>query len=259
MCLLDFLVIFVYNSHDVTFLVICGLFNQMGTTVVKPVSANPATRTQKRTLRTRQRLLAAALSRFCTKGFLATTIEDITEQADLGKGTFYRHFTSKEHILLALAEQTLNQLAAQLQTALKAPQDLDDALEKLLAAHAAFFSAHHDEFTLLFQGQTLLKIARDETSPLEQPFEAYLGVIARLLSGLVPVPVAAETLRRLVRAVAGFYTGVFAFEVLGVPRRETEKSYEPLRRAMISALKTLLLEPAAHSAPAAAPAPTPQG
>lgn len=214
---------------------------------------------QKRTLRTRQRLLAAALSRFCAKGFLATTIEDITEQADLGKGTFYRHFTSKEIILLALAEQTLNQLAVQLQATLQAPRNLDEALEGLLAAHAAFFSTHHDEFTLLFQGQTLLKTERDETSPLEPPFEAYLGVIAQLLNAHVPAPVPVEKLRRLVRAVAWFYTGVFAFDVLGVPRREIEKSYEPLRRAMISALKTFLLEPAAQSAPLAAPAPTPQG
>ncbi len=227
--------------------------------MVKAIAASPATRTQKRTLRTRQRLLAAALARFCSKGFVATTIEDITEQADLGKGTFYRHFTSKENILLALAEQTLTQLGAQVQSAVKAPQNLDEALEGVLAAHAAFFSAHYDEFMLLFQGQTLVKLERDETNPLEQPFEAYLQVIARQLTPFVSGPLQPATLRRLVRAVAGFYTGVFAFDVLGVPRREIDKSYEPLRRAMTGALKELLLEPAAQSAPAAAPAPTPQG
>lgn len=256
--ILDIWVTFVYNGAEVTLKVICGLERQKGNTVVKAVSGSPATRMQKRTQRTRQRLLAAALARFCAKGFLATTIEDITEYADLGKGTFYRHFSSKENILLALAQQTLSQLAAELETALNAPRDLDDAVEKLLDAHAAFFSAHPSEFALLFQGQTLLKSERDLTNPLDPPFEGYLSSIARLLAPLLPVAPTMDTLRRIVRAVAGFYTGVFAFEMLGVPRQEVAKSFEPLRRAMINAVKGALLERAEQSAPPTVPAPTPK-
>ncbi|MCX7846835.1 MAG: TetR/AcrR family transcriptional regulator [bacterium] len=225
--------------------------------MVKPLAGSPTTRMQKRTLRTRQRLLAAALARFCAKGFLATTIEDITEQADLGKGTFYRHFTSKENILVALAEQTLSELGAQVEAGLKTPRDLDDALEKLLNVHTAFFTAHPAEFALLFQGQTLLRSERDATNPLDPPFEAYLGVIARLLGPLLPAAPTVETVRRVVRAIAGFHTGVFAFDTLGVPRQEVEKSFEPLRRAMISAMKGALLERAEQSAPPAASVPTP--
>ena len=33
------------------------------------------------------------------RGFLETTVEDITEAADVGKGTFFNYFPTKEHIL----------------------------------------------------------------------------------------------------------------------------------------------------------------
>jgi len=47
----------------------------------------------------RLRLVRAALELFAKKGFSQTTVEDITNAADLGKGTFFNYFPSKEHIL----------------------------------------------------------------------------------------------------------------------------------------------------------------
>ena len=48
---------------------------------------------------TRERLYRAALDLFAERGFLRTTVEDITEAADVGKGTFFNYFPTKEHIL----------------------------------------------------------------------------------------------------------------------------------------------------------------
>ena len=48
---------------------------------------------------TRDRLYRAALALFAERGFLETTVEDITEKADVGKGTFFNYFPTKEHIL----------------------------------------------------------------------------------------------------------------------------------------------------------------
>ncbi len=54
---------------------------------------------------TRDRLYRAALALFAERGFLETTVEDITEAADVGKGTFFNYFPTKEHILAEFGGQ----------------------------------------------------------------------------------------------------------------------------------------------------------
>src|SRR5438094_9533034 len=69
-------------------------------------------RRQRRSAEIRERLFRAALNLFAKKGFAETTVEDITEAADVGKGTFFNYFPSKEHILLAFGEIQLGKLEA---------------------------------------------------------------------------------------------------------------------------------------------------
>ncbi len=58
----------------------------------------------RRSAELRERLFDAALALFAKKGFSETTVEDITNAADVGKGTFFNYFPSKDHILLAFGE-----------------------------------------------------------------------------------------------------------------------------------------------------------
>jgi len=72
----------------------------------------PANRRERQSLERRERLFRAALDLFARKGFDETTVEDITNAADLGKGTFFNYFPSKDHILLAFGEMQLGKLRA---------------------------------------------------------------------------------------------------------------------------------------------------
>src|SRR2546429_2775958 len=83
----------------------------------KPTSATyskmkglTGSRRQRRSAETRERLFRAALRLFTEKGFAETTVEDITNAADVGKGTFFNYFPSKEHILIAFSEMQLSKL-----------------------------------------------------------------------------------------------------------------------------------------------------
>src|ERR1700680_2772224 len=69
-------------------------------------------RRARRSAEVRQRLFRCAVDLFARKGFAETTVEDITNAADLGKGTFFNYFPSKDHILLAFAEMQLGKLRA---------------------------------------------------------------------------------------------------------------------------------------------------
>ena len=69
-------------------------------------------RRQRRSTETRERLFRAALRLFAEQGFAETTVEDITNAADVGKGTFFNYFPSKEHILIAFSDMQLSKLQA---------------------------------------------------------------------------------------------------------------------------------------------------
>jgi AcrR family transcriptional regulator len=67
-------------------------------------------RRQRRSAQIRERLFRASLDLFAQRGFADTTVEDITNAADVGKGTFFNYFPSKDHLLLAFAEMQLAKL-----------------------------------------------------------------------------------------------------------------------------------------------------
>jgi AcrR family transcriptional regulator len=67
-------------------------------------------RRQRRSAEIRERLFRAALTLFAEKGFAETTVEDITEAADVGKGTFFNHFPSKDHLLISFSDMQLGKL-----------------------------------------------------------------------------------------------------------------------------------------------------
>src|SRR6266700_3532625 len=73
-------------------------------------SAAKPGRRQRRSSEIRERLFRAALDLFANKGFVETTVEDITEAANVGKGTFFNYFPSKDHILLAFSDMQLAKL-----------------------------------------------------------------------------------------------------------------------------------------------------
>jgi|SRR5690348_13634710 len=75
-----------------------------------PLAPSPSPRRERRSAETRERLFRAALHQFAQKGFAETTVEDITEAADLGKGTFFNYFPSKDHILMAFGEMQIHKL-----------------------------------------------------------------------------------------------------------------------------------------------------
>jgi AcrR family transcriptional regulator len=61
-------------------------------------------RRERKAAETRVRLFRCALRLFAERGFQNVTVEDITEAADVGKGTFFNYFDSKDHVLGVMAE-----------------------------------------------------------------------------------------------------------------------------------------------------------
>jgi AcrR family transcriptional regulator len=90
-----------------------------------------STRRSRKRLQTRDRLYQAAVRLFAEKGIAATTVEQITERADLGKGTFFNYFQSKEHVLGALAEIQLGICEAAVEDARAGHGSTGEILQRL--------------------------------------------------------------------------------------------------------------------------------
>ena len=89
-------------------------------------------RRERRSAELRERLFRAALNLFAKKGYADTTVEDITEAADVGKGTFFNYFRSKEHILMAFGEMQLGKLEAIVREAQQSDLPMREVLHTLV-------------------------------------------------------------------------------------------------------------------------------
>ena len=101
-----------------------------------PVDGGPAHpprtgRRQRRAAETRLRLFRCALQLFAERGFSSVTVEEITEAADVGKGTFFNYFESKDHVLGVMAEIQLGKAAEALARAAESKQTIHSVLHRL--------------------------------------------------------------------------------------------------------------------------------
>jgi AcrR family transcriptional regulator len=90
-------------------------------------------RRERRRSETQQRIVAAALQLFSTHGYVETTVEQITEAADVGKGTFFNYFPTKDALLMAIFESVSEQFAS-LRANISSSQDVRASLTEF--AHA---------------------------------------------------------------------------------------------------------------------------
>jgi AcrR family transcriptional regulator len=68
-------------------------------------------RRERKRRQTRERIEAAARALFLERGFDGTTIEDITEAADVSKRSFFDYFPSKEEVVFAWQDKFADELA----------------------------------------------------------------------------------------------------------------------------------------------------
>ncbi|MBB4288236.1 AcrR family transcriptional regulator [Rhizobium leguminosarum] len=90
-------------------------------------------RRERKRRQTRERIEQAAVSLFLRRGFEATTIEDITEAADVSKRSFFDYFPSKEEVVFAWQDSFADRLTAEV-AARPASESSVAAVEAAIAA-----------------------------------------------------------------------------------------------------------------------------
>src|SRR5512145_2974577 len=93
-------------------------------------------RVQRRQKQTRERIFRVAMELFQKKGFEQTTVSEITEAADIGKGTFFTYFPTKEAIFRQPGEMAIEAMTIAAQEGLEKDKPLAKTLKNVLTAFA---------------------------------------------------------------------------------------------------------------------------
>jgi AcrR family transcriptional regulator len=97
-------------------------------------------RRERKKQETRQHLLEAAWKLFQEKGYDCTTVEDITDAADVAKGTFFNYFATKEAIVHEIALWRIEMLGSHV-------LGVDDVPESAIGRIKLVMKAMADEFS----------------------------------------------------------------------------------------------------------------
>ncbi len=186
------------------------------------MSSDAPTRRERKKSATREALLESALALFAERGFAATTVEDITERADVAPRTFFRYFPDKAAVLQPAKDEYLELFRDELRSG--APDEPVLAIiHRALCTTLATFADDRDRILLQHRIMTEagLDHGADEFANSWAAFEAavadLMGVRVEddprptVLTGMV-VGIVAATVRRWLEGGASADLGALVDE-----------------------------------------------
>jgi AcrR family transcriptional regulator len=124
----------------------------------------PANRLQRRKMRTRAALIRAAQG-FIAEGRVGVPVLEITQAADVGMGSFYNHFDSKEELFAAAVTDVLDNLGALLDGLTASISDPAEAFAANFRLSGRLFRHRPQEAALLLANGSSLILSDRGLSP----------------------------------------------------------------------------------------------
>jgi len=199
----------------------------------------PVSRVARRKAKTNQRLLEVARQLFSEKGIYWAKVEDITDSADLGKGTFYKYFDSKETIIRVLLEEGLGELLSKTEQAVRSAPSESKVLSAAIAVRVDFFLTSPDYLLLFHQVRGLLQLEGEAAKDLREVYDAHLRRLAQLIKPAVGLgkPVSA---RDMATAIAAYTSGLLTYHVLFEGQEAIKRRRDHFVRVLEGSLEALL-------------------
>lgn len=112
--------------------------------------------------RTKRKIFEISMNLFATKGYDATSIEEITSVVGVAKGTLYYHFSSKEEIFNFLIEEGMKLLQNSMSIKVASCDNLLDKLKAILLIQIKVMVKYQDFMTIVLS-ETLGNESRNLT------------------------------------------------------------------------------------------------
>src|SRR5262245_52023475 len=147
------------------------------TTAEEPVRLS---RRERRKIATREALLKAAQEVIAVKGVYFAVIEEITERADVAKGSFYQYFRDRDDLLHVLLSRRLEELRVLIDSA-PPSGTVTERVQTLIHHHVEYFLRHEDFLLFLHQIRGLIKTRGEETPAVREVYRHHLLFLAERL------------------------------------------------------------------------------
>lgn len=124
-------------------------------------------------------ILEAAEEHFATNGFHETIVADIADDANVGKGTVYRHFGNKSELFGTLVGNASDRLKESLRKIRTGERTRKEAVHDIVSVHFDFFEEkRHLVEVVVKEG---LERTGDEMETVLEKFADYRSVITSIL------------------------------------------------------------------------------
>ncbi|MGW3013073.1 TetR/AcrR family transcriptional regulator [Streptomyces sp. NPDC001219] len=183
-------------------------------------------------------ILRAAAELFAEKGYRQTTFADVAERSGISRGSIPWHFGSKEGLLLAVLERSVDLIRTELgdaPTELTGPKEVEAGYDRLMRGAEALFA---QPTTKLFV--TLLVEALEPGSPIHGRYVEIHHTLrdhCRQWLARLPLPpgLSAET---LAVTLIGAGIGIHQQWLLAPDRVDPGQALAALRTLVVGALRT---------------------
>lgn len=101
--------------------------------------------------RRREEILDTAARIFARLGYPGTDVQLVADALEVGKGTIYRYFPSKEELFLASVDRGMLRLRAEIDASVVDLTDPLDRVERAIRTYLSFFKDHPEFVELMIQ------------------------------------------------------------------------------------------------------------
>jgi len=188
------------------------------------VISSAQSRRERKKAAVREQIVASSIQLFSRHGLAEVTVDQIAEAADIGKGTIYNYFETKEDIVVAFMVDLEKKIQAKVRDFALSEEPLSSILTEFVRFQFRLKSPYH-QFVRVLMGQMFLRTEQflpymvEMQKAIDPPLEAlFLGLQER---GLIQKDVLLPELIIIFKTIHLGLSALWAVE--GPPFRETEK------------------------------------
>jgi AcrR family transcriptional regulator len=211
-------------------------------TKVAPARGRP--KNEAAAIQRRDDILAAASLRFASDGYAETKVDIVAKDLDIGKGTIYLYFSSKQELFLAAVEREIRRLTT---TFIENKGAFEDPLDQMISdtsAYLGFFKENPHAVELIMQERAafpghgsriqsgknnpMLEPARESIQELiddgyvrKMPLEELTEILSNLLYGII----LSDTLRRDNLDLDELSRSILSVLLLGVTTKKAREEW----------------------------------